>query len=125
MSRRTLITNGMYVYYIDMILPHLRLAGTYEKACKDYEFWEIDQRVSNYYYDIVKILAMFLLPLSLLVFGIFANHVQEAMPFDDLALGTALLNGWRDFHDLLLISLTSLAKVYARGINSKNDCLDP
>src|SRR6516162_9503656 len=54
MSRRTLITNGMYVYYIDMILPHLRLAGTYEKACKDYEFWEIDQRISNYYYDIVK-----------------------------------------------------------------------
>lgn len=54
MSRRTLIQNGMYVYYIDMILPHLRLAGTYEKACKDYEFWEVDQRVSNYYYDIVK-----------------------------------------------------------------------
>ena len=54
MSRRQLITNGMYVYYIDMILPHLRLAGTYEKACTDYEFWEIDQRVSNYYYDIVK-----------------------------------------------------------------------
>ena len=44
----------MYVYYIDMILPHLRLAGTYDKACKDYEFWEIDQRVANYYYDIVK-----------------------------------------------------------------------
>jgi len=54
MSRRQLITNGLYVYYIDMILPHLRLAGTYEKACKDYEFWEIDQRISNYYYDIVK-----------------------------------------------------------------------
>lgn len=54
MSRRQLITNGLYVYYIDMILPHLRLAGTYEKACKDYEFWEIDQRVSNYYYDITK-----------------------------------------------------------------------
>jgi hypothetical protein len=53
-SRRTLITNGMYVYYIDMILPHLRLAGTYEKACTDYHFWEIDQRVSNYYYDITK-----------------------------------------------------------------------
>ncbi len=34
MPRRTLIYNGMYVYYIDMILPHLRLAGTYEKACK-------------------------------------------------------------------------------------------
>lgn len=54
MSRRQLITNGMYVYYIDMILPHLRLAGTYEKACKDYNFWEIDQRISNYYYDITK-----------------------------------------------------------------------
>jgi hypothetical protein len=54
MCRRQLITNGMYVYYIDMILPHLRLAGTYEKACKDYDLWEIDQRVSNYYYDIVK-----------------------------------------------------------------------
>jgi hypothetical protein len=53
-SRRTLITNGMYVYYIDMILPHLRLAGTYDKACTDYHFWEIDQRVSNYYYDITK-----------------------------------------------------------------------
>ena len=54
MSRRQLITNGMYVYYIDMILPHLRLAGTYEKACTDLNFWEIDQRVSNYYYDITK-----------------------------------------------------------------------
>lgn len=53
-SRRTLITNGMYVYYIDMILPHLRKAGTYEKACSDYQFWEIDQRVSSYYYDITK-----------------------------------------------------------------------
>ncbi len=54
MPRRTLIQNGMWVYYIDMILPHLRLAGTYDKACKDYEFWEVDQRVANYYYDIVK-----------------------------------------------------------------------
>ena len=54
MSRRQLITNGMYVYYIDMILPHLRLAGTYEKACVDYDFWEIDQRISQYYYDIQK-----------------------------------------------------------------------
>ncbi len=54
MSRRQLITNGMYTYYIDMILPHLRLAGTYEKACQDYDFWEIDQRVSNYYYEITK-----------------------------------------------------------------------
>jgi hypothetical protein len=54
MSRRQLITNGMYVYYIDMILPHLRLAGVYDKACTDLNFWEIDQRVSNYYYDITK-----------------------------------------------------------------------
>ena len=54
MSRRQLITNGMYVYYVGMILPHLRRAGTYDKACSDYELWEIDQRVSNHYYEIGK-----------------------------------------------------------------------
>ncbi|MBN9110401.1 MAG: hypothetical protein J0I34_16675 [Pseudonocardia sp.] len=54
MCRRDLIWNGQYVYYIDMILPHLRLAGTYDKACRDYDLWEIDQRVANYYYDITK-----------------------------------------------------------------------
>jgi len=54
MSRCQLITNGMYVYYIDMILPHLRVAGTYDKACADYDFWEVDQRVANYYYEIGK-----------------------------------------------------------------------
>jgi hypothetical protein len=54
MARRQLITNGMYVYYVDMILPHLRLAGTYEKACTDLEMWEIDHRISDYYYDITK-----------------------------------------------------------------------
>lgn len=54
MPRRSLIENGQYVYYIDMILPHLRKAGTYEKACKDYDFWEIDRRVANYYYEIDK-----------------------------------------------------------------------
>lgn len=54
MSRRQLITNGMYTYYVGMILPHLRAAGTYNKACQDYDFWEWDQRVSNYYYDIGK-----------------------------------------------------------------------
>lgn len=54
MCRRDLIWNGQYVYYVDMILPHLRKAGTYEKACVDYDLWEIDQRVSNYYYDITK-----------------------------------------------------------------------
>ncbi|GAA2562398.1 hypothetical protein [Pseudonocardia hydrocarbonoxydans] len=54
MNRRDLIWNGQYVYYVDMILPHMRLAGTYEKACRDYDLWEIDQRVANYYYDITK-----------------------------------------------------------------------
>ncbi|HEY3650672.1 MAG TPA: hypothetical protein VGL33_22090 [Streptosporangiaceae bacterium] len=54
MSRRDLIWSGQYVYYIDMILPHLRLAGTYEKACRDYDLWEVDQRIANYYYDINK-----------------------------------------------------------------------
>jgi hypothetical protein len=54
MPRRELITSGHWVYFIDMILPHLRLAGTYEKACRDYDLWEIDQRVSNYYYEITK-----------------------------------------------------------------------
>jgi hypothetical protein len=54
MCRRDLIWNGQYVYYVDMILPHLRLAGTYEKACVDYKMWEVDQRVANYYYDITK-----------------------------------------------------------------------
>jgi len=54
MPRRELITNGHWVYFVDMILPHLRLAGTYEKACRDYDLWEIDQRVSNYYYEITK-----------------------------------------------------------------------
>ena len=29
MSRRQLITNGMYVYYIDMILPHLTEGAAY------------------------------------------------------------------------------------------------
>ena len=32
MYRRDLIWNGQYVYYIDMILPHLRLAGTYDEG---------------------------------------------------------------------------------------------
>lgn len=54
MCRRDLIWNGQYVYYVDMILPHLRLAGTYEKACRDYQMWEIDQRIANYYYEITK-----------------------------------------------------------------------
>ncbi|PBC35218.1 hypothetical protein CJ179_49125 [Rhodococcus sp. ACS1] len=54
MCRRDLIWAGQYVYYVDMILPYLRKAGTYEKACDEYQLWEVDQRVSNYYYDISK-----------------------------------------------------------------------
>ncbi|MBA1148053.1 hypothetical protein H0Z60_13445 [Ectothiorhodospiraceae bacterium WFHF3C12] len=54
MPRRVLVENGHYVYYVDMILPHLRLAGTYDKAVKDYNLWEIDRRVANYYYEIDK-----------------------------------------------------------------------
>ncbi|MBM7365397.1 hypothetical protein [Gordonia hydrophobica] len=54
MPRRDLIWSGQYVYYIDMIAPHLRKAGVYEKACRDYDMWEVDQRVANYYYDINK-----------------------------------------------------------------------
>ncbi|MCB8913099.1 hypothetical protein KUG88_23510 [Rhodococcus rhodochrous] len=54
MCRRDLIWAGQYVYYVDMILPYLRKAGTYDKACNEYQLWEIDQRVSNYYYDIGK-----------------------------------------------------------------------
>jgi hypothetical protein len=53
-SRRDLIWNGHFVYYTDMIAPHMRLAGVYEKACTDYDMWEVDQRVANYYYDINK-----------------------------------------------------------------------
>ncbi|MDV8070732.1 hypothetical protein R4P64_29820 [Rhodococcus sp. IEGM 1366] len=54
MCRRDLIWAGQYVYYVDMILPYLRKSGTYDKACNEYQLWEIDQRVSNYYYDIGK-----------------------------------------------------------------------
>jgi len=53
-SRRELIWNGHYVYYIGFILPYLRLSGTYAKACRDYDLWEVDQRVANYYYEINK-----------------------------------------------------------------------
>jgi hypothetical protein len=54
MSRRILCTNGIYSYYIDMLLPYLRATGLYEEACAKYDFWEIDQRVSQAYYDITK-----------------------------------------------------------------------
>jgi len=54
MSKRILCTNGIYSYYIDMILPYLRATGLYDDVCAKYDFWEIDQRVSNYYYEITK-----------------------------------------------------------------------
>lgn len=54
MSRRDLIWSGQYVYYVDMILPHMRAAGTYERACREFELWEVDQRIANYYYEINK-----------------------------------------------------------------------
>lgn len=54
MSRRILCTNGIYSYYIDMLLPYLRATGVYDEVCAKYDFWEIDQRVSQAYYDITK-----------------------------------------------------------------------
>jgi hypothetical protein len=54
MSRHTLCLNGIYSYYIEMILPHLRRAGMYDEVCAKKDFWEIDQRVMNYYYEITK-----------------------------------------------------------------------
>jgi hypothetical protein len=54
MSRRILCTDGIYSYYVDMILPYLRATGLYDEVNAKYDFWEIDQRVSNYYYEITK-----------------------------------------------------------------------
>lgn len=54
MSRHELCLNGIYSYYIEMILPHMRKAGMYDYFCQEHDLWEIDQRVINYYYDINK-----------------------------------------------------------------------
>lgn len=54
MSKRQLVTNGIYSYYIEMILPHLRKAGLYEEIDEKFDFWEIDRRISDAYYDIKK-----------------------------------------------------------------------
>ena len=54
MSRRELCFNGINSYYIEMILPHLRKAGLYDFVTKEKNFWEIDQRISNNYYEIAK-----------------------------------------------------------------------
>ena len=54
MSRHELCLNGIYSYYIEMIVPHMRKAGMYDYFCQEHDFWEIDQRIKNYYYDIQK-----------------------------------------------------------------------
>ena len=54
MSCRELILNGVYTYFIDFILPHLRKSCVYDYACQELNLWKIDQRVANYYYDIMK-----------------------------------------------------------------------
>jgi hypothetical protein len=55
MPRRELCTNGIWSYYIDMLLPYLRKAGVWDEVVSPkYDFWEIDQRVANYYYEITK-----------------------------------------------------------------------
>jgi hypothetical protein len=52
MSRHTLCLNGIYSYYIEMILPHLRQVGMYDEFCATRDLWEIDQRVMNFYYEV-------------------------------------------------------------------------
>lgn len=55
MPRRELLTNGIWSYYVDMLLPYLRKAGVWDEVVSPkYDFWEIDQRVANYYYEITK-----------------------------------------------------------------------
>lgn len=54
MSKRELIWAGHDVYYMGMIMPHLRKAGTFERAVNEFQMKEVDQRVANYYYDIQK-----------------------------------------------------------------------
>ncbi len=54
MSRRQLITAGLYVYFIDMILPFLREAGIYEKMTKEADLWEISRKTSDCYYTVCR-----------------------------------------------------------------------
>ncbi len=54
MSRPELCLNGIYSYYIEMMLPYMRKAGMYEYFDKECNFWEIDQRIMNYSYEINK-----------------------------------------------------------------------
>jgi hypothetical protein len=50
------------------------------------------------------------LPLSLFVFRIFANDVNNAFAPNDTALGATLANGGRYFHEISPCSAISLAK---------------
>lgn len=50
MSRRQLITNGIYVYVVDLVLPYARLTGLYKTFCRDYDLWELNPEVSTAYY---------------------------------------------------------------------------
>jgi hypothetical protein len=54
MSRRQLITAGLYVYFIDMILPFLRAAGIYERLCTEGDLWEITREASEAYYTVCR-----------------------------------------------------------------------
>lgn len=55
MPRRELCQNGIWSYYVDMLLPYLRKAGVWDEVVSPkYDFWELDQRVANYYYEITK-----------------------------------------------------------------------
>ena len=54
MSRRQLITAGLYVYFIDMILPFLRAAGVYERLCREGDLWEITREASEAYYTVCR-----------------------------------------------------------------------
>jgi hypothetical protein len=54
MSRRQLITAGLYVYFIDMILPFLRAAGIYERLCREGDLWEITREASEAYYTVCR-----------------------------------------------------------------------
>lgn len=54
MPRRELIQNGIFNYYCGKLMPYLRRAGVYEEVCEQYEYWELDRRISDLYYEVPK-----------------------------------------------------------------------
>lgn len=54
MSRRQLITAGLYVYFVDMVLPFLRAAGIYDRLCREADLWEITREASDAYYTVCR-----------------------------------------------------------------------